>query len=78
MQGGKVEEGSLDLDAEKGGSSTARERLGNYPGKAYDLLYLHDSVSSQKCICCGVVIPGTTIPFPGFAPLLLMHFHKKC
>lgn len=67
MQGRKAEEGSLDLDAEKGGSLTARERLGNYPRKAYDLFYLHDSVCSHKCICCGVVIPGTTIPFLGFA-----------
>jgi len=42
MQGKKAEEGSLDLDAEKGGSLTARERLGNNPGKVYDLFYLRD------------------------------------
>lgn len=78
MQGRKIEEHSLDVDAEKGGFLTAREKLGNYPVKTCDFSYLHDSLSSENCICCAVVSPGTTIPFPGFVPLVLMTFNKKC
>lgn len=67
---------SLDLDAEKGGFLTAREKLGNCPVKMWDLSYLHDSLSSQNCYA--VVSPGITISFPGFVPLLLMHLDKTC
>lgn len=41
----KIEEYiGLDLDAEKGGFLTAREKLGNYPVKTCDISYLHDSL----------------------------------
>lgn len=78
MQGRKVEEHSLDLDADKGGFLTAREKLGNSAVKTCDLSYLHDSLSSKNCMCFAVVSPGTTIPFLGFVPLVLMNFNKKC
>lgn len=71
INGKKVEEGSLDLDAEKGGSLRERERLGHYPGKGYDLFYPHDSCFFPEVYLLWCSNPRYNHAFPwlcSFAP----------